>query len=181
METTDIGAVGLRLMRLADIERVRAWRNLPEIARFMYTDHEISETEHVRWFADSLTADTRRYWIIELDGEPVGLANLYDISPSHSRAYWAFYLADPRVRGRGVGSFTERFVMDHVFADLELNKLCCEVIATNEGVVKMHQRYGFQIDGVLRKHIQKAGEFVDVVAMSLLRDEWATSRWSDGG
>lgn len=171
-------AVTLRPLRLDDATRVLAWRNLPEVAAYMYTDHPISEVEHARWLALAMGDESRRYWIIELDGEPVGLANLYDISPLHRRAYWAFYLADERVRGRGVGSATERFVMRHVFVDLDLEKLCCEVLATNDGVVKMHERYGFKVDGVLRQHVIKAGERVDVVAMSLLREDWAASRWA---
>jgi UDP-4-amino-4,6-dideoxy-N-acetyl-beta-L-altrosamine N-acetyltransferase len=171
-------AVSLRQFRLDDIGRVHAWRNLPDVARYMYTDHRISEAEHARWFAGAMGDETKRYWMIELDGEPVGVANLYDISPLHKRAYWAFYLADERVRGRGVGSATERFVMRHAFVDLGLDKLCCEVLATNDGVVKMHQRYGFQVDGTLRQHVIKAGERVDVVTLSLLREEWGSSRWA---
>ena len=65
---------------------------------------------------------SRRYWIIELEGPPVGLANLYDISVLHRRAYWAFYLASPEVRGRGVGSFAERFVIRHAFEELRLRQ-----------------------------------------------------------
>ena len=171
-------AVNLRPIRLDDAGRLLAWRNLPEVAAFMYTDHQISEAEHARWFGLAMGDESRRYWIIELEGKPVGLANLYDISSLHKRAYWAFYLADQAVRGRGVGSTTERFVMRHVFVDLGLEKLCCEVLATNEGVVKMHERYGFHVDGVLRRHVVKNGERVDVVAMSLLRDEWSGSRWA---
>ena len=174
------GAVGFRPIALDDISRILAWRNLPEVASYMYTDHRISDAEHARWFASAMTDETKRFWIIELDGEPVGLANLYDISTLHRRAYWAFYLADGRVRGKGVGSTTERFVLRHAFEDLDLEKLCCEVLATNEGVVKMHQRYGFHVDGILRRHVVKAGERIDVVAMSLLRDEWAASRRADG-
>jgi UDP-4-amino-4,6-dideoxy-N-acetyl-beta-L-altrosamine N-acetyltransferase len=175
------GAVSLRPLGLDDMTRVLAWRNLPEVATYMYTDHLISEPEHAAWFGAAMTDPTRRYWIIELDGEPVGLASLYDISTLQKRAYWAFYLADDRVRGKGVGSATERFVMRHVFVELGLDKLCCEVLATNDGVVKMHQRYGFVVDGVLRRHVIKGGQRVDVVAMSLLRDEWAASRWASDG
>ena len=164
--------VDLRPIGLDDMVRVLVWRNLPEVATYMYTDHRITGAEHARWFAGAMNDETKRYWIIELDGEPVGLANLYDISALQKRAYWAFYLADDRVRGKGVGAATERWVLRHVFLDLELDKLCCEVLATNDGVVKMHQRYGFRIDGVLRRHVIKAGDRVDVVTMSLLRDEW---------
>jgi UDP-4-amino-4,6-dideoxy-N-acetyl-beta-L-altrosamine N-acetyltransferase len=178
-ETSETWAsVALRPIGLDDMTRILAWRNLPEVASYMYTDHRISDAEHARWFASAMNDPTKRYWIIELDGEPVGLANLYDISEVQKRAYWAFYLADDRVRGKGVGSVTERFVMRHAFEDLGLDVLCCEVLATNAGVVKMHERYGFHVDGVLRRHVIKAGQRVDVVTMSLLRDEWAAGRWA---
>jgi UDP-4-amino-4,6-dideoxy-N-acetyl-beta-L-altrosamine N-acetyltransferase len=176
-----IGPVTLRPIGLEDMNRILAWRNLPEVSAYMYTDHRITDAEHARWFAGAMSDETKRYWIIELDGEPVGLANLYDIQALQKRAYWAFYLADDRVRGKGVGSFTERFVMRHVFEDLGLDKLCCEVLASNDGVVKMHERYGFQVDGVLRRHVIKGGQRVDVIAMSLLRDDWASSRWATDG
>lgn len=174
-------SVALRPLALEDIRLVLTWRNLPQVSAYMYTDHQISDVEHARWFAGAMGDPSKRYWIIELDGEAVGVANLYDISESQRRASWAFYLADDRVRGRGVGSATERFVLRYAFEELGLDKLCCEVLATNGGVVKMHERYGFTVDGILRKHVSKEGVRVDVVTMSLLRDEWQAGRWSDGG
>ena len=41
----------------------------------------ISAEEHARWLAAALSAEDRRYWIIEMDGAPVGLANLARIDP----------------------------------------------------------------------------------------------------
>lgn len=165
-------SIGLRPMQLDDILQVRAWRNLPELSQFMYADHQIGEAEHAAWFGRALEGGDRRYWIIELDGRAVGVANLYDIRVEHGHASWAFYLADPSVRGRGVGSFTERFVMRHAFAHLGLQKLCCEVLASNPAIVEMHRKFGFTVDGTLRQHIKKGDTYVDVVTLSMLADEW---------
>jgi UDP-4-amino-4,6-dideoxy-N-acetyl-beta-L-altrosamine N-acetyltransferase len=142
----------------------------------MYTDHLISQEEHDRWFAGAVTDTSRRYWIIELDGTPVGLANLADHSPAHRRTAWAYYLADPSVRGKGIGAYVEFFVIEHVFGELGLNKLCCEVLVENEAVWKMHEAFGFQREGLLRRHIWKDGAATDVVVLGLLADEWAKIR-----
>jgi UDP-4-amino-4,6-dideoxy-N-acetyl-beta-L-altrosamine N-acetyltransferase len=166
------GAVSLRTMGEDDLGRVLEWRNLPAVATYMYTDHRITETEHAQWFASVTKDETKRYWIIELDGAPVGLANLYDISTLHRRAYLGLYLADDRVRGMGVGSATDRFLMRHAFEDLGLEKLCAEVLATNGAGIKVHQHHGFQVDGILRRHVVKGDDRIDVWTMSLLRDEW---------
>jgi UDP-4-amino-4,6-dideoxy-N-acetyl-beta-L-altrosamine N-acetyltransferase len=168
--------VRLRPLAAADSNRVLAWRNQPDIRRWMYTDHVISPAEHDRWFAGALTDATRTYWIIELDGAPVGLANLADINATHHRADWAYYLADPAVRGRGVGAFVEFFVIEHVFGVLGLDKLWCEVLVDNEAVWKLHEAFGFQREALFRRHAWKSGEPHDVVGLGLLATDWAAQR-----
>lgn len=173
---TDAVDVAMRAPSAQDSERLLAWRNLPEIRRWMYTDHEIARDEHARWFAGMLADPSRTYWIIELDGAPVGLANLADTSPIHGRTAWAYYLAEPSVRGRGVGAWVEFFVIEHVFATLGFNKLTCEVLVENEAVWKMHEAFGFQREALLRDHVRKDGAFTDVVGLGLLAADWAGLR-----
>jgi RimJ/RimL family protein N-acetyltransferase len=60
----------------ADKRRLHGWRNAPELARWMYSDHEISPEEHERWYAEALSDRSRRYWIVEVDGTPAGLVNV---------------------------------------------------------------------------------------------------------
>jgi UDP-4-amino-4,6-dideoxy-N-acetyl-beta-L-altrosamine N-acetyltransferase len=69
---------------------VLAWRNAPEVSAYLYTDAIISPEAHARWLTAALDDFNRRYWIIEMDGTPVGLANLYDIDPIHGRCSWAY-------------------------------------------------------------------------------------------
>ncbi len=166
------GSVNLRPLGLDDMVRVLGWRNLPQVAAYMYTDHRISDAEHARWFATAMNDDTKRYWIIELDGEPVGLANLYDISLAQKRASVALYIARETARGAGVGSATDGLLISQAFEMVGLDKLCAEVLANNERGIRVHQRNGFAIDGVLRGHVLKAGVRVDVVTMSLFREQW---------
>lgn len=167
------GNVSLRLVTPDDAPRLLGWRNRPGVARYMFTDERITDAEHAAWFASAMDDRTRRYWIIELDGDPVGLANLYDISLPHKRAYLALYLADDHVRGQGVGVATDRFLLQHAFEELGLEKVCAEALATNEAGIRVHQHHGFRVDGILRRHIVKADARIDVVTLSLLRDEWA--------
>jgi len=99
--------VELRPLKPADEDRLYAWRNSPEVAAFMYTEHQITPEEHARWFA-GIAGDPRRdYRIIEVDGVACGPANFYDIDRVQGRASWAYYLADPSVRGKGVGGYVE--------------------------------------------------------------------------
>lgn len=168
--------IRLRPAAASDKDRLRTWRNLPEISAWMYSDHEISEAEHDRWFHAALADPARVYWIIEADAAPVGLANLYDIVPAHRKCAWAYYLAEASTRGRGVGAAVEFKVIEHVFAERGLNKLCCEVLIGNEAVWKLHESFGFRREALLRQHVWKAGAPLDVVGLGLLAEDWAAQR-----
>jgi UDP-4-amino-4,6-dideoxy-N-acetyl-beta-L-altrosamine N-acetyltransferase len=168
--------VDMRPLAPSDRDRLLDWRNRPEVARWMYSDHRIAPQEHARWFEGALADPKRRYWVIEADGQPVGLANLYDLSREHGRCAWAYYLAEPSTRGQGIGAFVELWVIEHVFGELGLNKLWCEVLIGNEPVWRLHEGFGFVREALFRDHVVKDGEPADVVGLGLLAADWAARR-----
>ncbi|HJV40054.1 UDP-4-amino-4,6-dideoxy-N-acetyl-beta-L-altrosamine N-acetyltransferase [Caulobacter sp.] len=168
--------VGLRPIDATDRDRLLAWRNSPEVAAFMYSDHLITREEHDRWF-DSLASNTRRRdWIVLLDGEPVGLTSLVDIDQAYGRGTIARYLAKQNARGLGLGGFTEFKVADHAFGVLGLRKLWSEVLATNEAALASHLSSGFQREALFRDHVVKGGQAIDVIGLGLLAHEWRDRR-----
>lgn len=169
-------SVRLRQVEHEDSVRLLGWRNSPEVAAYMYTDHRISQAEHDRWFAAALTLEDRRYWIIEMDGEPVGLANLARIDPIIRRCDWAYYLGEASTRGRGVGAQVEYIVLRHVFETMGFHKLWCEVLLENEAVWKLHESFGFKREACYREHVCKGGRFQDVVGLGMLKADWEAAR-----
>ena len=169
-------SVTLRPLAPSDSARVHAWRNSPEVAAYMYTDHDISPQEHGRWFAGALAAKDKAFWIIEDDGAPVGLANLTGIDLVRRRCEWAYYLGEASVRGRGVGAAVEYIVLEHVFGAMGLHKLWCEVLVDNAPVWKLHESFGFTREALYRDHVWKQGRFQDVIGLGLLEDDWARVR-----
>lgn len=170
-------SVRLRPLERADGPQVLAWRNSPEVARWMYGDHVITDAEHARWLESVMAAQDspspdQFYWIVEVEGAPAGVANLVAIDRANGRAEWAYYLADPAMRGRGVGAAVEFAVLSHVFGPLGLNKLCCEVLAENTAVIALHESFGFRREALFRDHVRKAGARRDVIGLGLLAGDW---------
>ena len=97
-------AVLLRPLLTDDCDRLFLWRNNPDVARHMYTSHEIGLDEHRRWFARIGTSQSRQYWICEVSRKSAGLVNLADIDLGNRRCSWAYYIAEPAARGKGAGS-----------------------------------------------------------------------------
>lgn len=166
----------LRPLTADDLELVRAWRSSEAVAQYMYTAASVSEEQQREWFARLSTDASKQYWIITQQGQPVGVANLYNINPDFRSCYWAFYLGEPNLRGSGLGVRVEFAVLDYVFEERKLNKLLCEVLVSNNKVIALHEKFGFRRESYFRQHVYKNGTYHDVVGLALLQSEWQQLR-----
>lgn len=164
----------LKLKKIQEehLEMVRNWRNSPDVSMFMYTNDYITEEDQKKWYGKIKNDPSKKYWVVDLENSYVGVVNIVDIDLRNRRCFWAYYLADSSVRGKGLGKIIELNIIKYVFEVLNLNKLCCEVFAFNEKVVKIHEKFGSKIEGTFRQHIYKDNQFHDIICMAILRDDW---------
>ena len=55
---------------------------------------------------------------------------------------------------------------------MKFNRICCEVLASNQGVIEMHRKLGFVKEGYFRQNAIIGGCPTDVVSLAILREEW---------
>ena len=91
--------VALREANWGDREAIWAWNNAPEVRALSRDPRPISALDHARWFAARLTAGLPT-WIIEADGEPVGVVRIERFERHLGKISIAL-AAD--VRGQGIG------------------------------------------------------------------------------
>lgn len=70
----------------------------------------------------------------------------------------------------------EFLAIEYVFSKQQLHKLHCEVLAFNTPVIKMHQKFGFAVEGIFRQHHLVDGQYVDIYRLGLLEEEWLIKR-----
>jgi len=153
----------------ADLERVLAWRNHPDVRRYMYTQHEITLDEHQRWFERSLPDPKKNLLIFEANHQPLGFVN-FNETGSGGIAAWGFYAAPdaPKGSGRQLG----RAALDHAFTQLKLHKVNGQALAYNERSIQFHQTLGFQQEGILRDQHFDGERYHHVICFGLLGHEW---------
>lgn len=150
---------------------IRILRNQEDVRKYMYTCHEISSQEHEMWLK-SLHGNSRQSVFVAMhNGKAAGVVSLNAINATQKTADWAFYL-DVALQGKGLGSLVEFWMLNYAFSEAGLEKLNCEVLETNPGVVKMHQKFGFSVEGVRRKNVLKDGTRIDVVLLGITKEEW---------
>ena len=167
--------LGIRLIKIeeADLYQIMEWRMKPEVTNNMYTDPKLNMNLQKKWLQSIKKDNTVRYWMIEIDKEKIGVINLCDIDFKNQRCYWAYYIGNTSFRGRGIATALECNIYDYVFQTMELNKLCCEVFAFNEKVISIHKKFGSEVEGTLKQHIYKNGEFYDIVCMGITKEKWS--------
>jgi len=72
-------------------------------------------------------------------------------------------------QGKGVGKALMRAGLDLADSWLNLTRLELEVYADNEAAVRLYERLGFEVEGTLRQHAFRDGQYVDSYVMARLR------------
>ena len=154
-----------------DLERIRRWRNHPDVRAVSFTTHEIGAYEHLSWWLAASADPSRRILVYERIGVPSGVVTLADLR-SGEDATWGFYLdiAGLEERGELLPAWLEieREVVSFAFDELRLRRIYGEMLASNTAVRQLHRRYGFTETGTYTREV--SGKPVEVVTIELLAE-----------
>lgn len=168
----------LRPFTDSDRGALLAWRNDPEVARWMYTDHDIAPAEHDAWFDRArVDAPTHRHRLLDADGTPVAVVSLTAIDTVRRSCSWGGYVV-PGAAGHGHGRAAVALSLALAFDELGLNRVAIEALADNERALRLYDDIGFRREALLRQLVWRDGRPRDVVGLSMLRSEWSASRSS---
>lgn len=167
----------LRPLTEGDSAAILRWRNEESIRACMYNNRVIGREEHQEWLHCELQNPDARHLIFLYRGKPSGYVAVSLIERRHQRCCWAFNLSDERDGlPKGIGAVMEYLALEYIFDELGIRKLCCEVLSFNERVIKLHKRFGFSEEGLLRQHVQRDDGLFDVVVLALFADHWHACR-----
>jgi len=122
------------------------------------------------WLED----DSRRQgWVVEIGGQPAGLAGLFDIDRGHQRCAWVCHLA---ISDPGVEAYVHYWGLEYVFQGLKFAKLWSEAPAADHARLERLESYGFVAEARLRGHFVHDGVRTDVVRLGALASDWRAKR-----
>ena len=120
----------LRPAAVGDVDRLVAWHDDPEVARY-WDDETFTRAEVL----ERLRRTDVDAWIVEADGEPVGYLQV------HSDGLDMFLI--PAARGRGLGPDAARAMAEHLVYERGRERVTVDPYAWNEGAIGAWQRAGF--------------------------------------
>lgn len=172
--------VRFRAIEKADLPKFVSWLNDPEVRQGLSMNRPLSLAEEEDWFASMMESPTQeRPLAIEIQPDPdrdewvfVGNCGLIQINWENRSAEAGIHIGEKIYWGQGFGTRAMRLLCQHVFEDLNLHRLWLRVFENNQRAIRAYEKAGFSPEGRFREAKYLQGQYVDVLIMSILRQEW---------
>ena len=164
----------LRSITEADLPDYVRWLNDPEVTEFTAMESGSITLEGEReWFEHISDPDSRiRNWAIEVDGRHIGNCALH-LDASGQTAGFGIVIGDKGQWGKGYGTAALREVLRIGFEEMGLHRIHLDAFAGNARGIRCYEKCGFRHEGLHRKARLKRGQWIDVVSMAILREEYS--------
>lgn len=158
----------LRPVRAEDLSFLHKWYNSDE-AMGPFDESIFSPLDRVEAkFANGGFGTT---WIID-HGQPIGFANFAVHPWDEWIAVIGVIIADPKFRGRGIGTSVHRLLKDEIFAFFPaIMKIEALTDVENFAEIRALEKAGFLHEGTLRRKNKLRGQFRDMRIFGFLRED----------
>ena len=107
-----------------------------------------------------------------VDGEVVGHLKLWTFPDSPRRKHVGSIgmSVHDEWQGKGVGTALMKAAVDFADRWLNLSRLALSVFVDNEAGIRLYQKFGFEIEGRMRRDVYRDGRYVDIYLMGRLKE-----------
>lgn len=167
----------------SDIPTFVNWFNDPEVRYGISLYLPMSQAEEENWFEDMIKRPyDERVLCIEVrhpagEGQPenwrlIGNCSFMDIDTRNRSSEFGIMIGDKTAWNQGYGTEAVRLLAKLGFKTLNLNRIFLRVFETNPRAIRAYEKAGFTHEGRQRQAEWKDGRYIDVLVMSILREEW---------
>jgi UDP-4-amino-4,6-dideoxy-N-acetyl-beta-L-altrosamine N-acetyltransferase len=157
-----------------ELKLVLQWRNHKNVRYFLASNpKKISFTEHNNFVRSLKKRKDRFYFLVKHDNQYLGVVILLDIDYYNKHCQWGYYTS-PDSAHRGIGIILEYLALYLAFDVLDLHCLRCETIEHHKSARRLHDFFGFDVEGTLRDYAYRDEEqrYFNAVVMSITKDTW---------
>jgi RimJ/RimL family protein N-acetyltransferase len=175
--------IRLRAVEPADADTFYSWNHDSERARMLdFVWPPASLAGQRAWVEEQARRKLENdsyHWVIEtLEGVPVGSISTHNCQPRCGTFSYGIDIC-AEMRGRGYASEAILLVMRYYFEELRYQKVTVNIHADNPASIRLHEKLGFQREGLLRRMQFSHGKYIDELFYGLTCEEFQ-ERSSDG-
>ena len=170
----DLGCATTRMPELKDVEEIYRYRNDDDVyVSLGGVFHGMSRENVKEWINFHNHNEKDHVWVIvdKVSDKCVGHLGLYQIDFRNGKAEIGIAIAK-EYWGKGIGKLAYKEILNYAFNQLNLNRVETFNLASNKKIIHIKQKFGFQIEGIMRQVLFKNGQYQDKMIMAILKSEY---------
>jgi RimJ/RimL family protein N-acetyltransferase len=170
--------IKLRALEMSDLDKIMEHWNTFEMRRFINNALPMSQLAEKKWLESVSKSDPwtdgRLFLAIEnkKNEEFLGTASFFNINVQNQTAEFGIVLYNPENFSKGFGTDTTKVMLWIGFQILALNSIYLFTASFNERGQRAYEKAGFKKVGEFRQATFMEGQFHDLIAMDILKDEF---------
>ncbi|HCQ1230144.1 TPA: spermidine N1-acetyltransferase [Listeria monocytogenes] len=165
------GDLKLRPLEREDLKFVHRLNNDAKIMSYWFEEPYEAFVELQELYDKHIHEQSERRFILELDGQMVGLVELMEIDFIHRRAEFQIII-DPKFQGHGYAVSATKLAMKYAFHVLNMHKLYLVVDKVNEKAIHVYEKVGFIREGELIDEFFVDGTYHDAIRMCIFQHQY---------
>jgi len=181
-----------------DLPTFVKWLNDPDVQQGILIHQPISQAREENWFEGMIKRPDDEHIMgieVRLPGERTGLPGVKgnepgaqggeeawklignlafnDIDWRNRSSEFGIMIGDKTYWTQGYGTEAVRLLIKHGFNSLNLNRIFLRVFENNPRAIRAYEKAGFVHEGRERQAEFRDGRYIDVLLMSILKDEFS--------
>ena len=159
--------IELRKISLDDTINIVKWRNSPSVKKFLFSQEDITEEQHIYYFKNYIETGRVLQYIISVDNIDCGTTFLKNINLDEKEAEFGIFIGKSEFRGKGIATFVVKKMIEIGFKSLNLKRIYLSVLKSNIAAVKSYEHAGFKQTRILTNGYCRNKEYFDIVEMDI--------------
>lgn len=147
------------------------WLNSKEIYSYMNIRYPMSYEDMTSWYERNKNNDTRVDFVFLEGDQPLAMTGLTNLDFENGLIEF-YIMVGPNSQGKGIGEIATQWTLNYAFLCFNVNKVYSYTNGFNKRVNYMLEKIGFKLEGTLRKHKFKNGEYIDRSFYGILKEDW---------
>jgi RimJ/RimL family protein N-acetyltransferase len=177
--------IRLRAIIKDDLPAFVDWLNDPEVNRHVAIYYPLSLDREEIWYADIMTHPVEEQPLaIEMRAgdswKLIGDISFLNFLQHERCAEIGVFIGEKSAWSKGYGTEAMRLMVNYGFDNLNLNRIYLRVFETNPRAIRCYEKAGFRHEGRQRQAHFLDGKYIDVLMMSILKNEWNFNDMKEG-
>ena len=184
--------IRLRAAERSDLPLFTTWLADPQVTENLMVNQPMSLASEEIWFENMLKRPAREQVLViealqaaDDPGEalryvPIGNTSFNAVEEPALAAEIGIFIGEKTYWNRGFGTETMGVMLGHGFENRNCQRSWLRVFAPNLRAIRAYEKAGFTHEGKFREGHYQHGSYVDVLIMSVLRQEWDLAQTQKG-